>query len=154
MNLSTSLSIFRIQRDAMLPVRSLPQAIGYDVHAYLKTESNRPSSRLIPVQGVVAIPTRTVVLPPSGYCLLVCSRSGMASRGVSVANAPGVIDPDYTGELIILLQNIGWEPFHVKHEDRIAQLLIIPCPATPSVEEIQSLPTTDRGGRGFGSTGD
>jgi dUTP pyrophosphatase len=71
---------------------------------------------------------------------------------VFVANAPGIVDPDYTGEIRIILFNGGIEPFFIKHGDRIAQLLVVPF-AAPSVVEIEGLPETPRGERGFGSTG-
>jgi len=145
--------IFYLKPDAKPPVRLLLQSIGYDVHAYLKTETSRASSKLIPPQGTVSIPTGLVIRPPDGFVCLVCSRSGLATNSIFVANAPGVIDPDYTGELQILLYNGGWEPHWTKHEDRIAQILLIPQPGVFDVRQITELPATERGERGFGSTG-
>jgi len=144
---------FRFAADALPPIRALPNSIGYDVHAYLKTESGRSTHKSIGAQMTCAVRTGICVIPPPNHCILVCSRSGLAAKGVFVANAPGVIDPDYTGELIVLLCNTGWDLYHVRHEDRIAQLLLLPRPATPEVAEATHLPGTDRGGRGFGSTG-
>lgn len=154
MHSNAPFTCFRQRADARLPQRALEESIGYDVYAYLRTESGRESSRLIPPQGTISLPTGIVVRPPPGYCVLVCSRSGLATRSIFVANAPGVIDPDYVGELRILLFNGGWEPHWVKHEDRVAQLLLFPIPDLPPVREIDKLPTTLRGERGFGSTGD
>lgn len=148
-----NLKVFRLHPDAALPRRALLESIGYDIEAHLKTEGNRPSHRIIGPQCTVSIPTGLCILPPDGYCLLVCSRSGMASSGIVVANAPGVIDPDYTGEVRVLLCNSGWETHHVKDGDRIAQILVIPRPLTPSIEVLNILPRTERGAAGFGSTG-
>lgn len=147
------LQVFKIHPDAQLPFRALPESIGYDISAYLKTQEDRPSTKMLAAQSTTTLSCGLVVLAPPGYCLLVCSRSGLAMRGVFVANAPGIIDPDYVGELKVLLCNTSWEPIHVRHEDRIAQLLVIPRPLTPSVEEIGLLPETNRGAKGFGSTG-
>ena len=147
------LQFYRLKADALPPKRQLPNSIGYDIHAYLKTESGRTSHKSIAPQSTCSISTGLVLLAPPGHCLLVCSRSGLAKSSVFVANAPGVVDPDYVGELQILLCNTGWEPYHVRHEDRIAQLLILPRPATPEIAETEQLPNSDRGSRGFGSTG-
>lgn len=147
------LSVFKLQPDAALPRRAMEGSIGYDIEAYIKTGSGRDSTKTLGPQQTFAFPTGLVVLPPAGHSILVCTRSGLGMGGVIVTNAPGVIDPDYTGELKILLTNVGWEPFYVKHGYRIAQLLIIPRPATPDVVTIETLPATERADRGFGSTG-
>lgn len=128
-------------------------SVGYDLFACIKTESGRDSTRIIPAQHTVAIGCGVSLVPPRGCFLLVCSRSGLASHGVFVANAPGVIDPDYTGEVMVLLFNGGWQPYYVKHGDRIAQILVMLCPLTPTINPITELPQTDRGNHGFGSTG-
>lgn len=89
---------------------------------------------------------------PKGHAGLVCSRSGIALKyGVVVANAPGVIDPDYRGEWKVILANLSDWPFKVKAGNRIAQLMIIPVRRCQFVE-VDKLEKTDRKG-GFGSTG-
>jgi len=83
---------------------------------------------------------------------MVVSRSGLAGIGVFVTNAPGIIDPDYRGEIKVLLYNGGFQAHYVQHGDRIAQLIIAPfVPAT--CREVQLLTETARGEAGFGSTG-
>lgn len=85
----------------------------------------------------------------AGHVGLVCSRSGLALRNsVIVLNAPGIIDSDYQGELGVILMNFGGEDFNVKIGDRIAQLVIVPCVAVPTL-----LSRFGRGEEGFGSTG-
>lgn len=89
---------------------------------------------------------------PDGYVGLVCSRSGMASRGVFVTNAPGVVDAGYRGELKVLLHNAGhaFQGFEAGY--RIAQLMVVPV--IPAVcAEVPTLDETTRGEKGFGSTG-
>lgn len=86
---------------------------------------------------------------PKGMVGMVCSRSGLALRNsVIVLNAPGIIDSDYTGELGAILMNFCGEDFAIKIGDRIAQLVIVPCLATPTL-----LSRFGRGDAGFGSTG-
>lgn len=91
---------------------------------------------------------------PAGFVGMVCSRSGLALKhGVTVLNAPGIIDPDYVGEVCVILHNVGALPFKVQRGDRIAQLLIAPAPGGCCTIEVAELPETKRGAAGFGSTG-
>lgn len=142
----------RLKEDAKAPIRALPESVAFDIHAYLKSESGRAIKRMVSVRTTVMVPTGIVVLAPPKHFILVCSRSGYAKSSVFVANSPGVIDPDYTGELRVLLYNGGFEPHYVEHEHRIAQLLIMPI-STVTTREIKTLPKTVRGAAGFGSTG-
>lgn len=80
-------------------------------------------------------------------------RSGLALRhGITVPNSPGTIDPDYRGEIRVILLNLGSEPVTFQRGDRVAQLLFTPF-LTPTLVEVDTLPPTGRGERGFGSTG-
>jgi dUTP pyrophosphatase len=77
----------------------------------------------------------------------------LAARfGITLPNSPGTIDPDYRGELKVLMQNTGSEPVSIRRGDRIAQLVFARFEA-PSVEEVDALSETERGEGGFGSTG-
>jgi dUTP pyrophosphatase len=94
-----------------------------------------------------------IALPP-GVAGLVVPRSGLAARhGISVVNGPGLIDPNYRGEIRVVLVNLGAEPFAGEAGDRIAQLLLVPfiAPEVVAVEELP--PSPDRGELGFGSSG-
>lgn len=98
-------------------------------------------------------PTGIAVAIPLGFEGQVRPRSGLALRhGVTVLNAPGTIDPDYRGELSVLLVNLGQEAFAVARGDRIAQLVICPV-ARGELEAVSALDPTPRGGGGYGSTG-
>jgi dUTP pyrophosphatase len=99
------------------------------------------------------IPTGYAIALPPGYEGQVRPRSGLALRhGVTVLNAPGTVDPDYRGELQVLLINHGGAPFTVSRGDRIAQLVISPV-ALAELEPAEALGETARGAGGYGSTG-
>ena len=148
-----TLQVYKTDPRAKLPTRSHDNAIGIDVHAFLITESGRPTTRALPPRGVTTVPTGLVVVPPPGHYIQCCSRSGLAQKGIFVANAPGIIDPDFTGELIILLFNGSWETHYITHEHRIAQLILCPIIGCDIVE-IKDLPIQQgRGEAGFGSSG-
>jgi len=83
---------------------------------------------------------------------LVLPRSGQAKRGLTVANAPGLIDSDYRGEIKVLLHNVSNEPITIHPGDRIAQLMFTPY-AKVNFHPIDELNSTIRGDGGFGSTG-
>lgn len=88
-----------------------------------------------------------------GFVGMVCPRSGLAlNHGITVLNAPGIIDSDFRGEISVILHNTGDKPWFYAHGDRIAQLLIVPVSVTP-FELLDSLSETERGAGGFGSTG-
>ncbi len=90
---------------------------------------------------------------PEGYEAQIRPRSGLAAkRAITVANAPGTIDADYRGEVMVILINHGKEPFTVNRGDRIAQMVIAPVPKIAMIET-DSLDKTERGAGGHGSTG-
>lgn len=100
------------------------------------------------------VPTGIAVAIPFGFGGLVIPRSGLAIKhGISVVNAPGLIDSGYRGEIKVILLNTDKEaPFEVKRGDRIAQLAIVPMPHI-DFQVVDSLEESDRGASGFGSTG-
>jgi dUTP pyrophosphatase len=101
----------------------------------------------------VGVPTGWALEIAPGYEAQVRPRSGLAIKhGVTVVNAPGTIDSDYRGELVVLLVNLGREPFVIQPGDRVAQLVIAPV-TQAQVVEVEALSVTDRGAGGFGSTG-
>jgi len=99
------------------------------------------------------IGTGVAVAIPAGMCGLVLPRSGLAIKhGIGCVNAPGLIDPNYRGEIGVILINHGSEPFSATAGDRIAQLLITAF-AAPDLVVVDELPDSDRGAGGFGSSG-
>lgn len=149
------LKITRMYPDAKLPRIATPESIGADLYAYCKSESGRPIKPVIPPGSTRMISTGIIAVAQPPFSILVCSRSGMAVKSIFVANAPGVVDPDYRGEIKILLHNAGPENHWVEHGDRIAQIILCPIPI-PDVSEseldLRNL-TSVRGDAGFGSTG-
>ncbi|MBR2105844.1 MAG: dUTP diphosphatase, partial [Treponema sp.] len=90
---------------------------------------------------------------PEGYEIQVRPRSGLAAKnGVTVLNTPGTIDSDYRGELQIILINLGDKDFEIKNGDRIAQIIVAPVTQGKFVQ-VEQLSVTERGEKGFGSTG-
>jgi dUTP pyrophosphatase len=107
----------------------------------------------LPPGGRQLVPTGLRVAIPIGHAGLVLPRSGLALRsGVTVLNAPGLIDSGYRGEVGVLLVNHGAEAVTIKRGERIAQLVIQPVERATLVE-VRELDATARGAGGFGSTG-
>jgi dUTP diphosphatase len=129
------------------PARTRPGDAGYDLRC-LEPFALAPGERAL-------VPTGIAVALPPGVAGLVVPRSGLAiGDGVTALNAPGLIDPNYRGEVKVILYNAGAEAFHAAAGDRIAQLLLVPC-LTPEVALVDELPASgdDRGADGFGSSG-
>ncbi|HEX9563242.1 MAG TPA: dUTP diphosphatase [Gemmatimonadaceae bacterium] len=141
----------RVQRlsinpDLPLPSRQTAGAAGYDV------ASAEPDFRLAPGERR-AVSTGLVFELPPGLELQVRPRSGLALRhGITLPNAPGTIDPDYRGELKVILQNGGDDAVTIRRGDRIAQLVFAQF-KSPVLTEAAELADTARGAGGFGSTG-
>ena len=132
--------------DLPLPSRQTAHAAGYDV------ASCEPDLVLAPGERR-AVGTGLVFELPDGYEMQVRPRSGLALKhGITLPNAPGTIDADYRGELKVILQNGGTEPFSIRRGDRIAQLVFARHEA-PALVETDDISATARGAGGFGSTG-
>jgi len=129
------------------PARTRPGDAGFDLRC-AEAFSLWPGERTTVATGVA------VALPP-GVAGLVLPRSGLAARhGISVVNGPGLVDPNYRGELRVVLVNLGDARFEAAAGDRIAQLLLVPF-LTPDACVVGELPpaSDDRGENGFGSSG-
>jgi dUTP pyrophosphatase len=136
----------RLRDGARLPTRAHDGDAGLDLYA-AEGAAIAPGER-------VAVGTGIAVAIPEGHAGLVLPRSGLAKRhGITIPNAPGLIDSGYRGELTVLLLNTDRsEAFEVAAGDRIAQLVITPC-ANAGVVEVEALEDTARGLAGFGSSG-
>lgn len=101
----------------------------------------------------VLVPTGIAIALPDGYEAQIRPRSGLALKhGISLVNTPGTIDPDYRGEIGVIVINHGSEPFVVKNGERIAQMVIASF-VRAEWEETEELDGTPRGDGGFGHTG-
>lgn len=135
--------------DLPLPAYATEGAAGLDLVCALPAEA--PTT--LPPGGRAAIPTGFALGLPPGFEGQVRPRSGLArNHGVTVLNAPGTVDWDYRGEVLVLLVNHGAQPFVVSRGMRIAQLVVAPA-IQIMLEEIGDLGETARGSGGFGSTG-
>lgn len=141
------IQVKKLRPDAILPTAGSRFAAGYDLRACMDAPVD------IPPHTTAMIGTGLSVAVPEGYFGAVFARSGLASKqGLRPANCVGVCDSDYRGEYIVALHNDGAETRTVSPGDRIAQLVILPC-VSADFEEAESLPDTERGAGGFGSTG-
>ena len=99
------------------------------------------------------IPTGLAIQLPSGYEAQIRPRSGLAIKsGVTVLNTPGTIDADYRGEIMVILINLSDQDFQIERGMRIAQMIIAPF-TQAQLKLVDSLESSERGDRGFGSTG-
>ena len=133
--------------DLPLPSYQSQDAVGMDLHAAVTGEVTLAPG------AIAGVPCGFALAVPPGYEAQVRPRSGLAAKhGISLVNTPGTIDPDYRGEVKVLLINHGKEPFVVTRGMRIAQLLVLPVPRV-TWKEVAQLPPTARGAGGFGHTG-
>ena len=136
----------RLTPDGRAPERAHDNDAGHDLFA-AEPVSIEPGQR-------ASVGTGIAVSIPEGHAGLVLPRSGLAARhGITLPNAPGLIDPGYRGEVRVLLLNTDpGATFEIEIGDRIAQLLLAPID-TPEFREAAALSDSVRGGAGFGSTG-
>lgn len=137
----------RLRDNAVIPQYMSEHAAGMDLTAAIAAPI-----ALLPGHRA-AVGTGLAMAISLGFEGQVRPRSGLArSHGVTVANAPGTIDSDYRGEVVVLLVNLGSEPVTIEAGQRIAQLVIAPV-VQAELEVADQLPATVRGAGGFGSTG-
>ena len=134
--------------DAVMPQYATPGASGLDLHARIPHDIYlQPGVRF-------TCPVGIGIELPEGFSAYVCPRSGMAkNHGVTVLNAPGVVDSDFRGEICAILINHGDQAYKIEPNQRIAQLVIAPVIRVELVQDGE-LTETERGDGGFGSTGD
>jgi dUTP pyrophosphatase len=145
-----------------LRIRRLPHGEGLPLPSYHSAHASgldltagvgETAPLVLPPGARAMVPTGIALELPAGFEAQLRPRSGLALKhGVTLLNSPGTIDADYRGEVMVLLVNHGAEPFTIRRGDRIAQLVVA------SVEHVEivlveELKATERGQRGFGSTG-
>lgn len=139
------LAIQRLRDDAVVPSRAYEGDAGLDLASCDRVELGPGERETVGTGLAVAI--------PEGYAGFVQPRSGLAARhGITIVNSPGLIDSGYRGELrVTLLNTDARETFVVEPGMRVAQLVVLPVPGLELVE-VDELPETARGVRGFGSS--
>lgn len=142
------IKIRRVRENAVLPTRGSSGSAGLDLCACIKEPVT------IHPHDLCRIPTGiALALPDTGTVGLIFARSGLGVKhGIAPANAVGVIDSDYRGEIVVGLCNSGNEPYVLSPGERFAQLVVMPV-YTAVLTEADDLGETERGTGGFGSTG-
>jgi dUTP pyrophosphatase len=142
----TELPFTRLDPDAILPEQAHPGDAGLDLRSIVDIEVGPGERAMVPTGLAVAI--------PEAHAGLVLPRSGLASRqGLTLANAPGLIDAGYRGEIVCAVVNLDRkESVKIGRGDRIAQLVIVSIPEVRPAW-VDELPRSSRGEGGFGSTG-
>ena len=139
-----TLQVKLLRHDSRLPTRATDGSAGYDLYA------DRVEFR---GDGVVVYHLGVAFKIPEGYAGLLLPRSSIRDRGQVVCNSIGLIDSDYVGEVALTTVRTDpatWQPYHVG--ERCAQIVFIELPLL-RLQEVDHLPTTERGTGGFGSTG-
>jgi dUTP pyrophosphatase len=141
----TEILVKRVHDGATLPTRAYEGDAGVDLAACERIELGPGERALVGTGLTIAI--------PDGHAGFVQPRSGLAARhGIAVLNSPGLVDAGYRGELkVVLLNTDRAEPFVVEPGMRIAQLVVVPV-ATADLVEVDELPASERGEKGFGSS--
>ncbi|EOS56955.1 MULTISPECIES: dUTP diphosphatase [Paenibacillus] len=149
MSLSFEVQINRLagNEDIELPRKMSELASGFDLYAAVTEELTlQPGQRAL-------VPTGIAIAMPGGLEAQIRPRSGLALKhGITCLNTPGTIDADYRGEIKVLLINLGQEPFVIRRNERIAQMVFQIVPEVNLVQ-VDKLSETVRGAGGFGHTG-
>lgn len=142
------INFVKVKENAIIPSKGSECAAGYDLSACI----DNPIT-ILP-HTTVKIGTGLSIQPPQGYFGAIFARSGLATKqGLRPSNCVGVCDEDYTGEYIVAIHNDTDEPRIIHKNDRIAQLVFLPYVNVQFVE-VDTLDKTERGDKGFGSTGE
>jgi dUTP pyrophosphatase len=140
-----NLKIKRLSLEAVLPKYQTKGSVGFDLHSIV--------DEVIASGKTALIPTGLAFELPDNYEIQIRPRSGLALKNsVTVLNSPGTVDSDYRGEIKVLLINHGKNDFKIKKNDRIAQAVINKVEIGNFIE-VENLEESERGEKGFGSTG-
>lgn len=154
-----NVKIKRLSETAQLPTKNFDSDAAFDLYADIKdtfkpfgTAENEKGVKVMPGQ-TVKIGTGVAMEIPEWYWGAIYARSGLATKqGLRPANAVGVVDSHYRGEIVVAIHNDSSEVQIIHHGDRIAQFMLAPVIET-KFEEVSELSDSDRGEGGFGSSG-
>lgn len=144
------IKIKKLFSDVKIPAVQTLESVGYDIYAYLNN-----------FQGMyLDLPPMRPILIPCGFCLelpydveaQIRLRSSFALKGLIIPNAPTTTDPDYRGEIKVVMMNLMSDPYRINHGDRIAQMVFAHV-VRPELVSVDVLGETSRGDGGYGSTG-
>ena len=137
-----TLKVKLLCEDAKLPTRGSEKAAGYDLYSC--------ENVTLPVMGIAKIKTGVSIAIFEHHYGRIAPRSSLGVKGIMVH--AGVIDSDYRGEIIVVLQNLGKSEYVIHKQDKIAQLILEKI-SMPQIVQVSELDDTVRGEQGFGSTG-
>ncbi|MBM7068113.1 dUTP diphosphatase [Actibacterium sp. 188UL27-1] len=138
--------------DLGLPKYATAGAAGADLRVNFPP-AQRALGIWIQPQAIQSLPTGLRFEIPAGYEVQLRPRSGLAlKQGLTLPNSPATIDADYRGQVMVILQNLGAKPVHIRHGDRIAQMIVAPV-IQVTFQVVEILSQTKRGTGGHGSTG-
>ena len=148
MDLGNNILIMKKNDNAIMPKRATSGSAGMDLCACIEGEITLKCGEIKMIPTGVAI-----AMPNENMGAFIFARSGLATKhGISLVNAVGVVDSDYRGEIKVGVINLGGGNYTIKNGDRIAQLVFMPV-LNMNLVQVDSLDETERGERGFGSTG-
>ena len=148
MNKKLKVNIQLLNKSIKMPEYQSSEASGFDLTAFIE------NNFIIKPKEYQIIPTGLIMKIPKGYEGQIRPRSGLAAKnGVTVLNSPGTIDSDYRGEIKIILINLGIKDFLIQPGMRVAQMVISPTTQVELNVFTEIKLDTDRGNKGFGSTG-
>jgi dUTP pyrophosphatase len=140
--MNPKMPVKKLSPHATLPTRNNPTDAGLDLYAAEDKEIKDQCGEMIKTDIAISLPPNTVGM--------ICDRSGMGKKGFKVHG--GIVDVPYRGSVNVILWNHSGQTQSIKKGDRIGQLLVIPL-LFPELEEVDSLDETERGDKGFGSSG-
>ncbi|MDR1364764.1 MAG: dUTP diphosphatase [Oscillospiraceae bacterium] len=148
MQTQMDLNFIKLRKNAMVPKKTTSGSAGWDLYACLEENIQLSFGELVKIPCGIAIEL------PENYTALIFARSGLGTNyGIMPSNAVGVIDSDYRGEIQVGLCRVeNNELYTIKNQDRIAQLIIVKI-ENFNFREVKNISKTERGTRGFGSTG-
>lgn len=132
-----------LEKGAKMPTKAYPETdAGFDLYT--------PYEFTVKSGGSATVFTGTHMIIPKGWCGLLVSKSGLLTKQ-SIATT-GLVDAQYSGEIVVKVQNHGNKDYHFNKGDKVSQIIILPVPEV-TLNEIEYLPFTERGANGFGSSG-
>ena len=146
--------IKKLFENAHIPTTAHPEDAAYDLYAYLNENlEDGQGMEMVPRGQTCKVGTGIALTPPQGYFGAIFARSGLATnQGLRLANSVGILDPNYTGEIIVALHNDSDKTQYIAQGDRIAQLVFLPI-VDVTFDEVDELQITDRANTGFGDSG-
>lgn len=152
------IKVKKLYPDAIIPTKAHDTDAGWDLYAHHFDNDEFIHDVIVRTGDVFKINTGISLQIPVGYCGLIFDRSGLGSKGIM--RLMGVVDADYRGEIVVGITNVRMENYprsitevFLKRSNKIAQMLIVPVPVTQMVE-VEELSSSERGEKGFGSSGD